>query len=178
MSHPAEKCWKEFGKPGWVLTAAGGKSGSAPVAPAPTPTAPPSSNFQIAVSPAELAYLQASRASAMHTLPSASASLASLASCLASYAGGDASTPGMSALIASHDISWVIDSGASAHMTGTPSILTAYHPDSSIPNVHIADGRPCPVRGSGTSRALTTTTLVISTSFFLSHYDRLSAHSV
>ena len=28
MSHPAEKCWKEFGKPGWVLTAVGGKSGS------------------------------------------------------------------------------------------------------------------------------------------------------
>ena len=92
----------------------------------------------------------------MHTLPSASASLASLAIGLASYAGGDASTPGMSALIASHDISRVIDSGASAHMTGTPSILTAYHPDSFIPNVHIVDGRPCPVRGSGTSRATTT----------------------
>ena len=78
------------------------------------------------------------------------------ASRLASYARGDASTPGTSAFIASHDISWVIDSGASAHMTGTPSTLTSYHPDSSIPNVHIADGRPCTVRGYGTSRATAT----------------------
>ena len=92
----------------------------------------------------------------MHTLPSASTSLASLANRLASYAGGDASTPGTSALIASHTISWVIDSGASAHMTGTPFILTSYHLDSSIPNIHIVDGRPCPVRGSGTSRATVT----------------------
>ena len=140
-----------------MLAAAGGKSKSAPlISVAPAPATPPSINFWIAVSPVELAYLQASCASAMHTLPSASSSLASLASCLASYAAGDASTSGMSTLIASHDISWVIDSGTSAHMTGTPSILTAYHLDSSIPNVHIADGRPCPVSGSGTSRATTT----------------------
>ena len=92
----------------------------------------------------------------MHTLPSASTSFASLASRLASYAGGDASSLGTSALIASNDISLVIDSGASAHMTGTPSILTSYHSDSSIPNVYIANGRPCPVRGSGTSRATAT----------------------
>ena len=128
-----------------------------PVAPA--PTAPPFDNFKVVVSPAELAYLQASRASAMHTLPSSSTSFASLASHVASYAGGDASTLGMSALIASHDISWVIDSGASAHMTGTPSILPSYHPNSSIPNVHIADDRLCPVRGSGTSRAIATLSL-------------------
>ena len=107
----------------------------------------------MAISPAELAYLQASRVSAMHTLPSDSTSLASLASRLASYAGEDASTPGTSALIASHDISWVIDSGALAHMTRTPSILTSYHLDSSIPNVHIADGGPCSVRYSSTSQA-------------------------
>ena len=92
----------------------------------------------------------------MHTFPSASTSLASLANCLASYAGGDASTPGTSALIASHDISWVIDSGALGHMTRIPSILTSYYPISSIPNVHIADGRPCLVRGSGISRATAT----------------------
>ena len=46
MSHPAEKCWKEFGKPRWVLAVAGGKSGSAPlILVAPAPTAPPSGNF-------------------------------------------------------------------------------------------------------------------------------------
>ena len=115
---------------------------------APATAAPQSGNFQIVISLAELAYLQASRASAMHTLPSASTNLASLASRLASYARGNISTPITSALIASHDISWVIDLGASAHMAGTPSILTSYHLGSSIPNVHIADGCPCPVCGS------------------------------
>ena len=41
-------------------------------------------------------------------------------------------------------------------MMGTPSTLTSHNPDSSIPNVHIADGHPCPVRGSSTSRATAT----------------------
>ena len=143
MSHLAEKCWKKLGKPGWVLAVAGGKSGSAPlISVALASAAPPFGNFHIVVSPAKLAYLQASRASTMHTLPSASTSLASLARRLASYARGDASTPGTSALIASHDISLFIDSRALDHMTGTPSILTSYHLNSSIPNVHIVDGRP------------------------------------
>ena len=92
----------------------------------------------------------------MHTLLSASTSLALLASHLASYTKGETSTPSTSVLIASHDISWVIDSGALAHMTRTPSIFTSYHPDSSIPNVHSADGHPCLVHGSSTSRATTT----------------------
>ena len=121
-SHPAEKCWKEFGKPAWVLAATGRKQFSTSTS-AHTPSVPtsvvslasvPPGSLQIAVSPSELAYLQASRASAMHTPPWASTSLASLASSLASYTGGNASTPGTSALTASHDISWVIDSGASA----------------------------------------------------------------
>ena len=130
MSHPDKKCWKEFGKPGWVLLAAGVKSRSAPLnvfAPlipvAPATAATPSDNFKTTVSPAELSYLHASCASTMHTLPLAFMSLASLANRLASYAGGDTPTPGTSALITSHDISWVIDLGASTHMTGTPSIL-------------------------------------------------------
>ena len=146
-----------------VLAAAGGKSGSAPsnvFAPlipiVPATAALPFGNFKIVVSPAELTYLQASCASAMHTLSLASTSLASLASRLVSYAGGDTSTPDTSTPIASHDISWVIDSVASAHMTGTPSILTSCHADSSIPNVHIADGRPYPVHGSCTFRATAT----------------------
>ena len=52
-----------------------------------------------------------------------------------------------------HITSWVIDSGASSHMTGFPSVLTAYQPETSIPDVRIADGRSCPVLGSGQSRA-------------------------
>ena len=160
-SHPAEKCWKEFGKPAWVLAATGGKQLFASIG-AHTPCVPtsvvspasvPPGSIHIVISPSELAYLQASRASALHTPPSASTSLASLASSFASYTGGNASTPGTSALTASHDISWVIDSRASAHMTGTPSVLTSYRPNPSIPAVHIVDGRPCLVHDSGTSQA-------------------------
>ena len=88
----------------------------------------------------------------MHTPPFASNSLASLATSIASYAWEHVSTPGMTALSAS-PMSWIIDSRASAHMTGTPSILNSYHLDPSIPDVHIADGRPCPVKGSSITRA-------------------------
>ena len=38
-------------------------------------------------------------------------------------------------------------------MTGFPSVLTSYRPETSIPDVRIADGRSCPVLGSGQSRA-------------------------
>ena len=91
----------------------------------------------------------------MHTPPSASTSLASLATNLASYAGEHISTLGMTALLASH-MSWIIDSRASAHMTGTPSILNSYHPGPSIPDVHIADGCPSPVKRFGITRATST----------------------
>ena len=110
------------------------------------------SDYQISVSSAELAYLRASRASAMHTLPSASNSPAFLATNIASYAGEHVSTPGMTALSAS-PMSWIIDSGASAHMMGTTSILNSYHHDTSIPDVHIPNGRPCPVKGSNITQA-------------------------
>ena len=147
MSHQAEKCWKEFGKPAWVLAAYWGKTTSATssTSSASMTTAPIRSDYHISISSAELAYLQPSRASAMHTPPSASNNLASLANSIASYAGEHVSTPRMTALSAS-PMSWIIDSGASAHMTGNPSILNSYHPDPSIPDVHIADGRPCPVK--------------------------------
>ena len=116
------------------------------------PAAPVRSNYQISVSSVELAYLEASRASVMHTLPSASNSMASLATSIAPYVGEHVSTQGMTALSAS-PMSWIIDSWASAHMTGTPSILNSYHPDPSISHVHITDGCPCPVQGSGITRA-------------------------
>ena len=38
-------------------------------------------------------------------------------------------------------------------MIGLPTILTSYRPETSIPDVRIADGRSCPVLGSGQSRA-------------------------
>ena len=65
-----------------------------------------------------------------------------------SYAGGRGSSPGTPSISTPHMTSWVIDSGASSHMTGFPSVLTSYRPETSIPDVHSADGRSCPVLGS------------------------------
>ena len=70
-----------------------------------------------------------------------------------SYAGGRGSSPGTPYISTPHMTSWVIDSGASSHMTGFPSVITSYRPETSIPDVRIADGRSCPVLGSGQSRA-------------------------
>ena len=39
---------------------------------------------------------------------------------------------------------------------GTPSILNSYHSDPSIPDVYIADGCPCLVKGSGITQATST----------------------
>ena len=57
-----------------------------------------------------------------------------------------ASTSGTHAFLASRS-SWVIDSGASAHMTGTPSTLSSLTPTTTYPLVSIADGRSCSVKG-------------------------------
>ena len=81
---------------------------------------------------------------------SSSASLASLPA---------PSTSGTSALLASSTSSWIIDSGASSHMTGTSSLLSSYHPTPSHPLVTIADGRPCPVQGRGTTRVTSSLSL-------------------
>ena len=107
----------------------------------------------LALSPSELAYIQASRASSLCPPAAPSASLAALTSSLVSYAGGQGSSPGTPSISTPHMTSWVIDSGASSHMTGFPSVLTSYRPETSIPDVRIADGRSCPVLGSGQSRA-------------------------
>ncbi|XP_078447196.1 uncharacterized protein LOC144716056 [Wolffia australiana] len=138
QSHPSEKCWKEFGKPSWALAATGGKASptSSSAGGSSSTTSSAAGTVSLALSPSELAYIQASRASSLYPTPAPSASLASLASSLASYAGGRGSSP-----------------GASSHMTGSPSILTSYRPDTSLPDVRIADGRSCPVLGSGRSHA-------------------------
>ncbi|XP_078445730.1 uncharacterized protein LOC144714809 [Wolffia australiana] len=137
-SHPSEKCWKEFGKPSWALVATGGKASptSSSAGGSSSTTSSAAGTVSLALSPSELAYIQASRASSPYPTPAPSASLASLASSLASYAGGRGSFP-----------------GASSHMTGSPSILTSYRPETSLPDVRIADGRSCLVLGSGRSHA-------------------------
>ena len=62
-----------------------------------------------------------------------------------------ASTSGTHAFRASRS-SWVIDSGASAHMTGTPSTLSSLTPTTVYPPVSIADGCSCSVEGYGLMR--------------------------
>ena len=155
-THPSEKCWKEFGKPAWALAASGGKASStmSPAKGSSSTTTPSAAGaVSLALSPSELAYIQASRASSLCPLAAPSASLAALTSSLVSYAGGQGSSPGTPSISTPHMTSWVIDSGASSHMTGFPSVLTSYRPETSIPDVRIADGRSCPVLGSGQSRA-------------------------
>ena len=155
-THPSEKCWKEFGKPAWALAASGGKPSSTPsqVEGSSSTTIPSAAGaVSLALSPSELAYIQASRASSLCPPAAPSASLAALTSSLVSYAGGRGSYPGRPSISTPHMTSWVIDSGASSHMTGFPSVLTSYRPETSIPDVRIADGRSCPVLGSGQSRA-------------------------
>ncbi|KAJ0949268.1 hypothetical protein HanRHA438_Chr01g0036851 [Helianthus annuus] len=44
------------------------------------------------------------------------------------------------------DLSWIIDSGATYHMTANQGILTSLH-NTSYPPVKLADGSSCPVRG-------------------------------
>ena len=154
-THPSEKCWKEFGKPAWAMAASGGKTSStlSPAAGSSSSTPSASGTVSLALSPSELAYIQASRASSLCPTTAPSASLAALTSSLVSYAGGRGSSPGTPSISTPHMTSWVIDSGASSHMTGFPSVLTAYRPETSIPDVRIADGRSSPVLGSGQSRA-------------------------
>ena len=155
-THPSEKCWKEFGKPAWALAASGGEASSttSPAEGSSSTTTPSAAGaVSLALSPSELAYIQASRASSLCPPAAPSASLAALTSSLVSYAGGRGSSPGTPSISTPHMTSWVIDSGASSHMTGFPSVLTSYRPETSIPDVRIADGRSCPVLGSGQSRA-------------------------
>ena len=69
-----------------------------------------------------------------------------------------ASTSGTHAFLASRS-SWVIDSGASAHMTGTPSTLSSLTPTTAYPPVSIADGRSCFVEGYGSTKPTPSLTL-------------------
>ena len=113
-THPSEKCWKEFGKPAWALAASGGRASSttSPTEGSSSTTAPSAAGtVSLALSPSELAYIQASRASSLCPTAAPSASLAALTSSLVSYAGGRGSSPGTPSISTPHMTSWVIDSG-------------------------------------------------------------------
>ena len=69
-----------------------------------------------------------------------------------------ASTSSTHTFLASRS-SWVIDSGASSHMTETPSTLSSLTPTTAYPPVSIADGRSCSVEGYGSTKPTPSLTL-------------------
>ena len=56
------------------------------------------------------------------------------------------------ACLVSSSPKWVIDSGATDHMTGNPSLLSNFQPHKSITPVTLADGSTSSVIGSGTTK--------------------------
>ena len=135
QNHPANKCWKQVGNPPTaqaVLTPP-----TLPNIPAPPNILAP--QYHVTLTSAEYDALRRF----VSTDASSSTSLALLPA---------PSTSGTSALLASSSPSWIIDSRASSHMTGTSSLLLSYHPTPSHSPVTIADSRPCPVQGHGTTR--------------------------
>ena len=68
------------------------------------------------------------------------------------------STSGTRVFVASRS-SWVIDSGGSAHMIETPSILSSLTPTTVYPSVYIADGCSCFVKWCGLTKPTHSLTL-------------------
>ena len=110
QNYPANKCWKQFGKP---PTAQAILTPLAPFSPA-SPNIP---------APQYHVTLMSTEYDTLHRYASIDASsFANLALLPAP------STSGISALLGSSSPSWIIDSGACSHMIGTSSLLSSYHP--------------------------------------------------
>ena len=135
-THALEKCWKEFEKPRWA------QAMFSFITRSPTPpnisTPPVEPTIQMNFTPAEYEAWKQSQASI---------STANLAS-----------TSGTHAFLASRS-SWVIDSGASAHMTGTPSTLSPLTLTTAYPPVSIADGLSCSIKGYRSTKPTPSLTL-------------------
>ena len=135
-THASEKCWKEFGKLGWA------QAMFSSITPSLTPpnisTPPVVPTIQMTFIPVEYEAWKQSQAST---------STANLAS-----------TSGTHAFLASRS-SWVIDSEASAHTTGTPSTLSSLTPTITYPPVSILDGHSCSVKGYGSTKPTPSLTL-------------------
>ena len=117
QNHPANKCWKKFGKPPTALAVL------TPLALPNIPASPniPAPQYHVTLMPVEYDALRRFAS----TDASSSASLASLPA---------PSTSGTSALLASSSPSWIIERllsplhvRASSHMTGTSSLLEREH---------------------------------------------------
>ena len=127
-THASEKCKKEFGKPEWAQV----MFSSTTLSPTPSLSMPPvGPTIQMTFAPTENEAWKQSKAST---------STVNLAS-----------TSGTHCFFASRS-SWVIDLGALAHMTGTPSTLSSLTPTTAYPPVSIADGRSCSVKGYGSTK--------------------------
>jgi hypothetical protein len=64
--------------------------------------------------------------------------------------------------------SWIIDSGATNHMTGTSNLFTSYTPCSGKDRVHVADGSTIPITGQGSIQC--TNTLSLSSVLHVSNF--------
>ena len=135
-THTSKKCWKEFGKPGWA------QDMFSSITPSPTPpnisTPLVGPTIQMTFTPAEYEAWKKSQAS------TSTINLAFTSSTHAFFASRS---------------SWVIDSGASAHMTGTPSTLSSLTPTTAYPPVSITDRRSCSIKGYGSTKPTPSLTL-------------------
>ena len=134
QNHLANKCWKHVGKP---PTAQAVMTHSTPFYVAPPSIHAPQYHVTLTLAEYDALCCSASIDASSST---------SLALLLAP------STSSTFALLASSSPSWIIDSGASSHMTRTSSLLSSYHSTLSHLPVTIVDGQPCMVQGCGTTR--------------------------
>ena len=73
--------------------------------------------------------------------------------------------------------SWIIDTGATNHMTGASNLFTSYTPTSGKDKVRVADGSMAPITGRGTVKCTKTLSLspVLHVSKFLVNLLSVSA---
>ena len=135
-THASEKCWKELGKPEWAQAMFFSTTLSPTLPSISTP--PVKRTIQMTFTSAEYEAWKQSQASTL---------IANLAS-----------TSCIHAFHASR-LSWVIDSGAVAHMTETPSTLFSLTPTTAYPPVSIEDGHSCSVKGYGLTKLTPSLTL-------------------
>ena len=132
-NHKSNRCWKKFRKLDWAQVSTEVQSTPAVV---PTTSASPMTlSLDEYVQFLQFRESQSSTAMASHAI---------------------VSTSGISGLFTFRDSSWIIDSGASSHMTGSRDL---YSRISQLPSVSIADGKTCRVSRQDTIRATSQLTL-------------------
>ncbi|KAL3537868.1 hypothetical protein ACH5RR_001234 [Cinchona calisaya] len=105
-------------------------------------TKPSSMDKSVLVSADEFAHFTEYQTSLKSTIPSSLNELGKLTSCLVSSSS-----------------KWVIDSGATNHMTGATGILFSFSSDTNLPSVTLADGSMTSVVGSGIANPTTSISL-------------------